>query len=260
MNYQAVFRRREVKFLLNKGQAHELVQIMDEFMQKDKYWQSTICNLYCDTPDFLLIRRSVEKPFYKEKLRLRSYGVAAVNDKVFVELKKKYDGIVYKRRLTMTESAASACFLQTENSSNGQIILDMQNFCNVFALGHTQTLHDSQIGREIAYFFERYNHLAPKVFISYSREAFCGKADKNLRITFDSNILWRDYDLSLSKGIYGTPLLNGEQVLMEIKTNTAIPVWLAKWLSVNKIYKTSFSKYGNAYLQIQKDKGEKIYA
>lgn len=236
MPYQAVFRRKEIKFLLSKRQADNLCATMGEYMQKDKYWQSTICNVYCDTPDFLLIRRSIEKPFYKEKLRLRSYGVTNSNDNVFVELKKKCDGIVYKRRLTMIESSASTFFTQTEK------------------------LPDSQIGREIAFFFNRYHSLTPQIFISYSREAFCGIADKNLRITLDKNILWRDYDLLLNKGIYGTPLLDADRVLLEIKTNTAIPLWLTRWLSKNKIYKTSFSKCGNAYLQMQKQKGEKIYA
>ena len=167
------------------------------------------CNLYFDTPDFLLIRRSIEKPIYKEKLRLRSYGKATPEKEVFPELKKKYKGIVYKRRLEMTESKAMACLL-------GKL-----------------SFPDTQIGREISYCFERYKNLAPRVFLSYEREAFYAKDSGDFRMTFDKNILWRDYDLSLCSGIYGTPILDSDQILLEVKTSGAIPLWLTSWLSEN---------------------------
>ena len=148
MSYQAIFKRYEIKFLISKSQVEELKYIMFEYMKADKYGKSTICNLYFDTPDFLLIRRSIEKPLYKEKLRLRSYGSATEEKKVFPELKKKYKGIVYKRRLEMSEKQAMACLTGKEIFPN------------------------TQIGKEIAYCFERYQGLAPRVFLSYEREAF----------------------------------------------------------------------------------------
>lgn len=236
MSYQTIFKRYETKFLMTKTQENKLKVIMKEYMTADTYGQSTICNLYFDTPDFLLIRRSIEKPIYKEKLRLRSYGKATSEKQVFPELKKKYNGIVYKRRLDMTEKKAMACL-------SGKL-----------------SFPDTQIGREISYCFERYRGLAPRVFLSYEREAFYAKGNGDFRMTFDTNILWRDYDLSLCNGNYGIPILDSDSVLLEVKTSGAIPLWLTKWLSENKIYKTSFSKYGNAYMKMERRKGEKIYA
>jgi hypothetical protein len=237
MTYQDIFKRYELKFLITDEQLKRMQEVMREHVERDRFGRSAICNLYYDTPDFLLIRRSLDKPFYKEKLRVRSYGVASSESTVFAELKKKYDGIVYKRRISMTESQ-SVEFLQGR--------LPPQ----------------SQISREIAYMFEYYKMLAPAVHLSYKREAFYGKEDKNLRITFDSEILYRTYDLSLQKGIYGSPILSDGTYLMEIKTATAIPLWLTAFLSREKIMKTSFSKYGKAYISIyhKLKKGEQLYA
>ena len=123
-----------------------------------------------------------------------------------------------------------------------------------------KALPDTQIGREISYCFTRYQNLAPRVFLSYEREAFYSKKHRDFRMTFDKNVLWRDYDLSLCSGIYGTPILEGDKILLEVKTSGAIPIWLTNWLSENKIYKTSFSKYGNAYMEMLRKKGEKRYA
>ena len=104
-----------------------------------------------------------------------------------------------------------------------------------------------QIISEIDYFISLHKDISPAMFISYDRTAFYGKEDEMLRITFDENVLWRETDLSLSKGIYGNSLLNSDSVIMEIKTRGAIPLWLTHLLAENCIYKQSFSKYGNAY-------------
>ena len=229
MGYRDIFKRYELKYLLSIEQYRLIKSGMADYMRGDKYGESDICNLYCDTPDFLLIRRSVEKPFYKEKLRIRSYGVAKKGGDVFVEIKKKYDSVVYKRRIATDENTA----------------LDMLE-------GKAEA--DSQIGREIAYFTKLYKGIKPQMFISYRREAFYGKADKDFRITFDKSILWRTDGLSLKKGIYGQPVLDEDKILMEIKTAAAIPLWLTEILSKNRIYKTSFSKYGTAYSLMLKNK------
>ncbi len=222
-----IFKRYELKYLLTNEQYRLIKSEMGNYMCGDKYGESDICNLYCDTPDFLLVRRSIEKPFYKEKLRIRSYGVAKKGGDVFVEIKKKYDSVVYKRRIRVDEKTA----------------VDMLN-------GGT---YDSQIGKEISYFTKLYTGIKPQMFISYRREAFYGKDDKDFRITFDRSVLWRTDDLSLKSGIYGQPVLPENKILMEIKTAAAIPLWLTKVLSKNKIYKTSFSKYGTAYTLMLKN-------
>ena len=223
MGFQTVFKRYEIKFILTVTQANLLKEYMQEYMKVDKYGKSTICNVYLDTPSYLLIRRSIEKPTYKEKLRIRSYGVLKDNDVAFFELKKKYDGIVYKRRLSLSENE----IYQSVADKSG--------------------LPNTQIGRELTYALNMYKDLEPKMFLSYEREAFYGKKDKSFRITFDKNILWRDYDLRLDFGVYGSAILDHDKVLMEVKTANSIPLWLCKFLSKHKIYKTSFSKYGNAY-------------
>lgn len=235
MSYQAIFKRYEIKFLITKKQFDELKVLMNEYMVTDKYGKSTIYNLYFDTPDFLLIRRSIEKPMYKEKLRFRSYGQATSEQQVFPELKKKYNGVVYKRRLEMTEEKAMTC------------------------LKYDLPFPDTQIGHEISYCFERYYNLSPRVFLSYEREAYYARDNGDFRMTFDQNILWRDYDLSLCSGNYGDPILDSSKILLEVKTSSSMPLWLTNWLSKNKIYKTSFSKYGNAYMEIERRKGENKY-
>ncbi len=233
MGYQNIFKRYELKFMLNTDQYFSLRKIMEEHMQADKYGECTICNLYFDTPDYLLIRRSIEKPVYKEKLRVRSYGVATEDSVVFTELKKKYESIVYKRRISATEKDTMKFLVDREVTSNA---------------------FEGQIPKEINYVLDHYAPLLPKAYISYDRQAFYGKDDHDFRMTFDRNILWRDYDLSLCKGVYGTSIIQDDQVLLEIKVANAIPLWLINFLSKEKIYKTSFSKYGTAYSKYIKDK------
>lgn len=234
MDYQCVFKRYEIKFILTAAQADSLKEVMRGYMQGDRFGLSSVCSLYYDTPDFLLARRSIEKPFYKEKVRLRSYGVISSDGRAFAEIKKKCNGVVYKRREVMTERSATSCF-------NG-----------------AEAFPDTQIGRELAFCLERYRGLRPAAFISYKREAFCGRQEKTLRLTFDRDILWRDYDLNLKSGLYGERILEADKVLLEVKTTGAMPLWLVKFLSENKIYKTTFSKYGLAYAAIaegEKNKG-----
>lgn len=224
-DYQNVFKRYELKYLISKSQQEQIKQRMMEYMTGDAYGRSTICNIYFDTPSYLLIRRSIERPVYKEKLRLRSYGVAQPDSVVFMELKKKYQSVVYKRRINTTEKEAIRCLCGEKMCGN------------------------SQIAHELDYFLHQY-HPKPTVFLSYEREAFYAKGDREFRVTFDENILWRDYELSLCAGAYGSPVLEDGQVLMEIKTGTSIPLWMTSLLSEYHIYKTSFSKYGTVYKQI----------
>lgn len=228
-DYCDIFKRYELKYVLSMEQYRLIKTELGKYMSGDKYGESDICNLYCDTPDFLLARRSIERPVYKEKLRIRSYGIAKKDADVFVEIKKKYNSVVYKRRIATDEKTA-------------------------FNLLSQNTEADSQIGREIAYFTKIYSGIQPKMFISYRREAFYENDDNDFRVTFDKSILWRTRDLSFNSGIYGSPVLPEDNVLMEIKTTTAIPLWLVEILSKNKIYKTSFSKYGTAYTLMMKEK------
>lgn len=230
MSDQMIFRRYEIKYMLTEQQLPIIKEAMNKKMEADIHGKNTICSLYFDTPDFLLIQRSLEHPVYKEKLRLRSYGTAQPDSIVFIELKKKYNSVVYKRRVAMTEQDAEEYLLRHKKSM------------------------DTQITREIDYCMDFYDNLSPAVLLSYQREAFYGKDDPEFRITFDEKILWRDYDLSLCSGIYGNPILPPGKVLMEVKTSGAIPLWFTHILTKHHIYKTSFSKYGTAYRTIFENK------
>lgn len=227
MSYQNIFKRYELKYLLSKEQQLSLLQVMKEHMVPDKYGRSTISNIYFDTPDKLLIRRSLDKPRYKEKLRVRSYGIAKSDTTVFVELKKKYQGIVYKRRISMSEHIATDYLV------------------------HQEPLKEqSQISREIDYVMKLYDRIEPSVFLSYDRAAYYSIVDENFRMTFDETILARDYDLSLTKGSYGESILPEGNVLLEVKTVLGLPRWLLDFFNENRIFQTSYSKYGCAYRQI----------
>lgn len=224
MSYQMVFARHELKYLLTRKQKNAILESMGPYMSPDEYGPTTIRNIYFDTGSFRLIRRSMEHPAYKEKLRLRSYRPSAAADPVFVELKKKYKAVVYKRRLLMPQAKAMNCL------------------CS----GKPLPL-DSQIAREIDYFCSYYRGLAPKVFLSYDRQAYQAQDGSGFRVTFDENILSRREDFSFDRGIYGTPLLKKDMTLMEIKTPGGIPLWMTHCLTDNRIFKTSFSKYATAY-------------
>lgn len=224
MSFQTVFKRYELKYMLTYEQKKKVLAAMEPYMKLDKYGRTTIRNLYYDTDTYLLIRRSIEKPTYKEKLRIRSYSKADTDSTVFVELKKKYKHVVYKRRISLPETEAIK-----------------------WLSGEKHTDSHSQISDEIDYFMELYGTLHPTVFLSYEREAYYSNDGTDFRVTFDDTILCRREDLSLESEAYGTQILPEGKVLMEIKCSGGIPLWMTEVLSKEKIYKTSFSKYGTAY-------------
>lgn len=227
MAYQSVFKRYELKYMLTKAQKAEILKAMEPCMALDQYGRTTIRNIYYDTDNYRLVRRSIERPAYKEKLRLRSYAQASADSPVFVELKKKYRSVVYKRRMALPEEEA----------------MD-------WVSGEQPCGEKSQIAAEIDYFLKFYGTLRPAVFLSYEREAYYAKDGGDFRVTFDENILCRREELSLEAPIWGTPLLPEGMALMEIKCSGGIPLWMTQALSEAQIYKTSFSKYGKAYQTI----------
>lgn len=221
------FERRELKYRITDAQRAALEAAFDARMVPDEHGESTICNIYYDTADYRLIRASLEKPAYKEKLRLRSYGVTEPGGEVFLELKKKYKGIVYKRRITLPEDAAGD-----------------------FIAGRAPLGEHGQIGREIEYFTAFYAPLLPAVHLSYERSALFSREDRDLRITFDKNIRFRQEDVSLTLPAGGRRILPEGESLMEIKAAAALPLWLVSELDTLGIYQSTFSKYGEAYKAI----------
>ena len=227
MAYQTIFKRYELKYLLTKEQKEKVLQEIRPYMALDQYGRTTIRNIYFDTANYRLVRRSLEAPAYKEKLRIRSYCRAVPDSTVFVELKKKYQKVVYKRRIALPEQAA----------------MD-------WVAGRRSCPESSQIAAEVDYFLRYYGSLTPAVFLSYEREAFYSKDQSDFRVTFDDTILCRQKELSLGSEAYGLPVLPEGTALMEIKCSGGIPMWMAHILSQERLYKTSFSKYGTAYRTI----------
>ena len=220
---QTVFNRYEKKYLMPEAVYLALRKQLAPRMQVDQYGLHTICNIYYDTPNYDLIRRSIEKPVYKEKLRLRSYGIPDLDTTVFLEIKKKYNGIVNKRRIPLSLQQA---YDYVEHGIRPE--------------------QDSQILQEIDFFLKRYP-LQRGVYLAYDRIAMFQKDNPDFRITFDQHIRSRRADMGLEKGDSGSLLLPEGCYLMESKIMGATPLWFARILSELDIYPVSFSKYGNIY-------------
>ena len=218
-----IFQRVEKKYLLTAEQKESLMEVIAPHLAPDPFPHATICSLYLDTPDYRIIRHSREAVNYKEKLRLRSYGTPSDDDTVFLELKKKFDGVVYKRRVSMT----------------------LRQALDYLAGGPAPV--DSQIMREIDYAMQFYGNPVPAMFVAYERDAWFAKEDPQVRITFDSAARYRENALDLRRGSGGTLLLDSDICILEVKTTGAMPLWLAHALTRCHILPGSFSKYGAAY-------------
>ena len=220
-----VMKRYELKYLLTAEQTEYLLRRLEGHMLLDRYGRTSIASLYYDTPNYRLIRQSVEKPSFKEKIRLRSYGRATPESPVYLELKRKAYGIVYKRRVQSTIPQLEKFF-----SGSGDICAG------------------GQINREITYFRDYYGTLAPACMIIYDREAYY-EPDGDLRLTVDFHPRYRTEQLDLTCPMDGIPLRPEGETILEIKVQEAMPLWLTEILDGGRIYKSSFSKYGEAFRQ-----------
>ena len=217
-----VMQRYEMKYLLNAEQTEFLRRQLEGHMQIDRYGLTSIASLYYDTADAGLIRKSLEKPDFKEKIRLRSYGIAADDSPVYLELKRKCEGIVYKRRVRTTITEADGFFAGCDLPGGGQI------------------------QKELKYFRDYYRPLAPACLIIYDRTAYF-EPGGDLRLTIDFRPRYRTEDLTLTRSMDGVPLLDEGWTILEVKVQDAMPLWLSRILSFGGIFKSSFSKYGEAY-------------
>lgn len=232
--YKQSFERAEIKYMLNEFQYLSLRQYLEAYTVPDQYAESEILNIYYDTPDSRIIRTSLAKPMYKEKLRLRCYCIPDKNSTAFVELKKKFNGIVYKRRISLPY---------------GQALHFLNNPENPVPFSEEDG-YSSQIRREIQNFCSLYPNLRPAMIISYRRIALVGRDDPDFRITFDSDITARVTELTLEAGTKGNELLPKGCRLMELKADGAVPLPLSKKLSSLSIFQSSYSKYGTGYLSL----------
>lgn len=226
------FKRYEKKYIINQEQYEVLIPRLLEYMECDEHCKSSknyaIYNIYYDTDNNDVIRHSISKPYYKEKLRLRSYKIpSSPNDKVFLELKKKINGIVNKRRVSLT-------------------LKEAYDFLEKNIVPIKDDYIDKQVIKEIEYYLSK-NKVHSNVYIGYERKAYFCKEDRDFRLTFDSNILTRREKLTLEDGYFGEDILGDRTYLMEVKILGAIPLWFTKILSDLSIYNTHFSKYGKEF-------------
>lgn len=221
-----VMKRYEMKYILTKEQVQYLKASLLGHMEVDQYGKTTIASIYYDTPDYRLIRTSLEKPAYKEKIRLRSYGLAKDNSHVYLELKRKAEGVVYKRRVETSEEDAML-FLKNKKENIGE----------------------NQIAKELSYFRNYYGSLEPKIMVAYDRTSYA-EIEGDIRLTIDENPRYRTYDLNLHTSMDGQLLLPAGSAILEIKVQQEMPLWLVEILSKGKMYKGSFSKVGEAYKRI----------
>lgn len=224
MNYLEVFERTEVKYILTESTYKILFDKIRKHLKKDKYYESHICNIYFDTDNYDLIVNSINKPIYKEKVRLRSYQVPTKEDKVYLEVKKKYKSIVSKRKIE----------------------IKLKDFYEYYDNHIIPNYVNKQIMNELDYIFNIYN-LKPKLYLYYDRHAYYDKDNINFRITFDENIRSREDDLKLEDGSKGVNYFKDKTCIMELKTLNALPMWMVRALNDIKIYPQSFSKYGSIY-------------
>ena len=247
---QYTFARYEMKFLIPAAECEPFRREMEKVFQLDQYGLSKILNIYYDTGSFDLVSRSLKKPNYKEKLRLRSYGVPTADSPVFAELKKKVSGIVYKRRSEMTyreaerllnRYAAPAAAVRGE-MPGGAADRGRDGGLPLWEF----PLPDTQINRELRYVTDFY-HPEPKMVLCYDREAFFLRRDPEVRLTIDRNIRYRTEDLDLTHGDGGTVLDLGGGQLLELKVAGAMPADLSRMFARHRVYPVSFSKYGKIY-------------
>ena len=250
-----VFKRYELKYILDSAQYAAIKAEIEKRLSPDEFGRNTVQSLYYDTPDNRLIRASIEKPAFKEKLRVRCYNLNDDDKNVYVEMKRKYDGVVYKRRIACKEGEVAALLNREAQPDGGrQTNGEKQTDGNAEIASGTQAdkpqagdgTQTSQIGKELDYFTRFYGNLTPKILILCEREAFCDK-ESDLRVTFDENIRYRADDLNFYSSLDGENLLPDDCVLMELKSGSAFPLWLCRILGEQNIRKQSFSKYGSAY-------------
>lgn len=222
-----IFRRVEQKYLITSEQYNALMEALGDKLVKDEYFYNDIYNLYLDAPDHRLIIQSIEKPMYKEKFRVRSYGLAENEDsKVYLEIKKKFDGTSHKRRISMT----------------------LGEFYKYMEKGNRPKNANPITLAELDYDFEKYN-LQPSILINYERYSYYFRGNKDLRVTFDHNVKYRVKKPDLTNGDDMHHIIDKDMYIMEIKSLDSLPIKLSQLLAKLKIYPRGFSKPKNAYLK-----------
>lgn len=229
-----VFNRYELKYIVNKALYKELLQalqghvFMDKHGDQDGYYM--VMNLYYDTADHLFFNETVNRQQFRQKLRLRGYNHINRDSNVFLEIKKKYRGVVYKRR-TLLKLPEAYAFLADTLSKKDYSLYDASN---------TQILGEVD-------FLKQFYQLEPKVIVSYDRQAFQGIHEEDLRVTFDRNLLKRETDLRIESRSDGELFMDPSLYVLEVKVNDRIPLWLSHILNDFQCWRQGYSKYTSSY-------------
>ena len=247
--YTGTFERKEVKYRLNAAQVRQMKRALEARMAPDAYGQTSITSMYYDTANRDMISRSLEKPLYKEKLRVRTYGPRSEAGTAFVELKKKHKGIVYKRRIATSPAAAQMLMagVPYERAISSKPLADAA------LQAQARSAKSYQIAAEIAACVRRNGPLYPSMAILVERVAWAplpdarGDEARGVRITFDERIRYRNM-FAAPEHRASVGLLAPGEAIMEVKVPGAYPLWLVQALDACGAYPTSFSKYGEAYM------------
>lgn len=224
---QKHFKRVETKYILTQKQEQAFLADLAQHMEADDFAQSSISNVYFDNPDFQMVADSLAKKHGKEKIRMRLYDLQpTASSQAFLEIKKKVEGIGFKYRLTSNPVSVTNYVLT--GLADASIV-------------------DDKVTEELHQLRQRYGTLQPKLVIAYDRQSYKGLDDKNVRLTIDRNLIYRDDRLSAYADRSGHALLPADQVIMEVKVAGDQPAWLQELLVKHGLEKASFSKYGQAY-------------
>lgn len=226
MKLKHIFERKETKYIINKATFDDFFHELMTYMNVDEYGLHTIFSLYFDTDNYTFIQHSLTKPVYKEKFRVRSYGVPTEESLLFLEIKKKVSGIVYKRRVPIPYQDYKRW------QETGDLPMDVQT---------------TQIGKEVRWLFTQHTDLRPRVLIAYDRLSLFDKEETAFRVTFDQHIRFRQTDLHFSGETQDELVAPEVDVWMEVKALGAYPLWFVSLLAAYDIRKASFSKYAQTY-------------
>lgn len=244
---KTIFKRIETKYILTPEQVQDLLDIIEPYLEQDQYFKGTNMSIYFDTDERWLGIHSLEKPLYKEKIRVRSYGVPkSLDETVFIEIKKKFNGVGYKRRIPMK----LADFYKFTEEREAEYLGDDESLKTTVDNGDVKNYSDNpQIEEEVRYCFRLY-HLKPALFLAYDRTSYIQRRDPTFRLTFDKNIRSRESDLRLESGDKGKKHFRNGEIVMEVKSAECYPKWFVDAISRLKIYPASFSKYGKVLQKI----------
>ncbi len=224
------FNRFELKYLITLSKAEEIKKTIRRYMVLDREHHAdgkyVVSSLYYDSPTLDCYWEKENGIKFRRKLRIRHYEtVEDLTDDslVFVEIKQRVDRVTQKKRAVLS-------YLDALRLGNDRQLVDCIS-------------EERGVVNEI-YMMLWQKNLIPAIIVRYNRQAFNGSSfDIGLRVTFDTDISFQPYPLHLHDIHSNIPLLTASQVIMEIKLNERMPIWLTELISANNLQINRISKY-----------------